>query len=223
MQVVRCRQRALIQRKWTFHGVNVLGRPFLESTIFTCGLQDSMCYYRLYVFLHCGHSTFSEMPVGFCKAAKEVSLRFSSPGRQRESTISTASDVSRADSMEPEERRKSRAMSATKAIRPCAQGQMHPLQTRRLERLCAVCQHDRDQRLQVLESLNSEIRFESWRWQFKYQGGSTSVSQRDASKEAVFQPENGSVWDVGTTFNSLMTGGSSWIKDWKRQEPSVGN
>lgn len=181
-----------------------------------------MCYYRLYVFLHCGHSTFSEMPVGFCKAAKDVLIRLSSPGGQRASTISTTSNVSsRADSMEPEERRKSRTISAAKAIRPCTEGQIHPLQTRRLERLCAVCQQDRDERLKVLESLNSEIHFEPWRWQFKYQGGTTSMQQRAAPEEAVLRAETGTVWDATATLNSLMAGSSGWLKDWKHQEPNV--
>ena len=182
-----------------------------------------MCYYRLYVFLHCGHSTFSEMPVGFCKAAKEVSVRFSSPGRQRESTISTASEISRADSIEPGEQRRSRAVSVTKAVRPCAEGHMHPLQTRRLERLCAICQHERDERLHALESLNSRIHFEPWRWQFKYQGGSTSIKQQETSTGIVSSAESNSAWDMTTTLNSLVAGSSGWMKDWKRQVPSGDN
>jgi hypothetical protein len=161
--------------------------------------------------MHCGHSTFSDMPVGFCKAAKDVSVRLSeSPSRQqRESTTSTASTVvSRADSMNPEERRNSRSVEATRAIRPCAQGQIHPLQTRRLERLCAVCQQERDRRLEVLDSINSAIEFEPWRWQFKYQGRSRSM-QRTKAEEGASGPEEGvSIWRVSTTLSNLM-GGSS--------------
>lgn len=182
-----------------------------------------MCYYRLHIFIHCGHSTFSEMPVGFCKAAKDVSVRLSgSPSRQqRESTISTTSTVmSRADSMNPEEKRKSRSVTATRAIRPCAQGQIHPLQTRRLERLCAVCQQERDKRLEALESLNSAIHFEPWRWQFKYQGGSTSM-QPTKAEETASGAEDRAMWGVTTTLNSLMAGSSGWMKDWKRQESDV--
>jgi hypothetical protein len=36
-----------------------------------------MCYHRLSIFMHCGHSTFSDTPVGFCKAARDVSVRLS--------------------------------------------------------------------------------------------------------------------------------------------------
>ncbi|KAF1932026.1 uncharacterized protein M421DRAFT_416756 [Didymella exigua CBS 183.55] len=122
------------------------------------------------------------MPVGFCKAANDVAVDLpGSPSRQqRESTISTTSTVvSRADSMDPEERRKARSVEVATTIRPCVHGQIHPLQTRRLERLCAVCQQERDERLKVLDSLKSAIQFEPRRWQFKYQGGSTSMQQRE--------------------------------------------
>lgn len=177
-----------------------------------------MCYYKLHIFLDCGHSTFSEMPVGFCKAAKDVSVRFSGSRQQRTSTLSTTSSIySRTDSMEAEEQRDSKHAWTTKAIRPCTEGQIHPLQTRRLERLCAVCQYERDKRLEALKSRNGEIHFEPWRWQFKYQGGSTSTQQKDPSKAAVSNAESGITWDVTTTLNSLMTGSSSWMKDWKRQ------
>lgn len=176
--------------------------------------------------MHCGHSTFSEMPVGFCKAAKDASVRLSgSPSRQqRESTISTTSTVvSRADSMNPEERRKPRSGEATRAIRPCAQGQIHPLQIRRLERLCAICQHERDKRLEALNSLNSAIEFEPWRWQFKYQGGSSSMQHTKAEEGASERDESASMWRVSTTLNNLMTGSSGWMKDWKRQKSDVVN
>lgn len=167
-----------------------------------------MCYYRLYIFLHCGHSTFSEMPAGFCKAAKDVTVRFSGSRQRSISTTSNSSSVySRTDSMEPEERREPRHVSTTKAIRPCAEGQIHPLQTRRLERLCAVCQHDRDRRLRALELLNSEI-------QFKYQGGESSAQQDEPT-----QPNNSSLgvatWDMTTTFSSIVSSSSSRIRDLK--------
>ncbi|KAF2627789.1 hypothetical protein BU25DRAFT_340888 [Macroventuria anomochaeta] len=103
----------------------------------------------------------------------------------------------------------------------CTESQIHPLQTRRLERLCAICQHERNKRLKALESLNSEIHFEPWRWQFKYQGGSTSTQQKGPPKVAEFNAENRSIWDVTTTLNGLVTGSSGWMKDWKRQEPHV--
>lgn len=182
-----------------------------------------MCYYKLSIFMHCGHSTFSKMPVGFCKAARDVSVRLSGspPRQQRESTLSTASTVvSRADSMNPEERRKSRSVEATRAMRPCAQGQIHPLQTRRLERLCAVCQQERDERMEALDALSSAIEFEPRKWQFKYQGGSSS-SQPTKAEGASAPEENVSLWRVSSTLNDLVAGSSGWMKDWKRQEPNV--
>lgn len=164
-----------------------------------------MCYYKLYVFLHCGHSTFSDMPVGFCKAAKDVSARFSG-----------SSVISRADSMDVEERTLSETVSKNKEMRPCNNGRIHPLQTIRLDRLCAACQYERDARLKALESLNSEIHFEPSRWQFKYQGG-TSMRQTGPTKEAVSRPESGITWDVATTLNNLLPGGQGWMRDWRRQ------
>lgn len=183
-----------------------------------------MCYHRLSIFMHCGHSTFSDMPVGFCKAARDVSVRLSgSPSRhQRESTISTTSTVvSRADSMNPEERRKSRPVEATRAIRPCAQSQIHPLQTRRLERLCAFCQQERDERLEALDALSSVIEIEPSRWQFKYQRGSSSTQLTKEEGGASRPGGSASIWRVSSTLNDLMAGNSGWIKDWKRQEPNV--
>lgn len=180
-----------------------------------------MCYYGLCIFMHCGHSTFSETPVGFCKAAKDVSARLSgSPSRQqRVSTISTTSTViSRADSMNPEERRKSRTVEATSAIQPCAQSQIHPLQTKRLDRLCAFCQQERDQRLEALDSLTSSIHFEPSKWQSKYQGGRGSTMQHRKAEDIAHGVESGNLWGVTTTLNNLVSGGSGWMKDWKRQE-----
>lgn len=179
-----------------------------------------MCYYRLYIFLQCGHSTFSEMPAGFCKAAKDVTVRFSGSRQRSTSTTSSSSSVySRTDSMEPDERRELRHVSTTKAIRPCAEGQIHPLQTRRLERLCAVCQHERDKRLEALELLNSEIHFEPWRWQFKYQGGGSSA-QQDKPTKPIDSDVGIVTWDMTTTLSSIVSSSSSRIRDWKRQGPT---
>jgi hypothetical protein len=183
-----------------------------------------MCYHRLSIFMHCGHSTFSDTPVGFCKAARDVSVRLSgSPSRQqRESTISTTSTmISRADSMNSEERRKPRSVKATRAIRPCAQSHIHPLQTRRLERLCVVCQQERFKRLEALDALSNAIEFEPSRWQFKYQGGSSSMQPTKAEEGASGPEESASIWRVSSTLNNLMASGSGWAKDWKRQESNV--
>ena len=177
-----------------------------------------MCYYRLYIFLHCGHSTFSEMPVGFCKAAKDLTVRFSGPRQRSTSTASNTSSVySRTDSMDAEERKRPQSVSTTRAIRPCNEGRVHPLQTRRLERLCSTCQHERDKRLGALEVLTNGIHFEPWHGQSKYQSGRTYTQQ----KEARSNMESTTAWDVTTTINSIVSGSSTWIKDWKRQESTV--
>jgi hypothetical protein len=190
------------------HAINKI--VFLSSLI--------MCYYRLYIFLHCGHSTFSEMPVGFCKAAKDVTVRFSGSRQRSTSTASNTSSVySRTDSMDAEERKRPQSVSTTRAIRPCIIGRIHPLQTRKLERLCSTCQHERDKRLEALELLNNGVHFEPWQGQSKYQSGRTYTQQ----KEARSNMESTTAWDVTATINSLVSGSSSWIKDWKRQESTV--
>ena len=33
--------------------------------------------------------------------------------------------------------------------------------------------------------------------------------------------EGTTAWDVTATINNLVSGSSSWIKDWKREEPTV--
>jgi hypothetical protein len=175
-----------------------------------------MCYYRLCIFLGCGHSTFSETPVGFCKDASEKHAERGQQS-QRVSTLSTTSSVySRTDSMEAEKHNPMPTSAIGRQIQPCTEVRVHPLQTRRLERMCAICQDERDRRLEALHSLNKERRFEPWRWQFKYQGGSTSVQQNDA----VGVPTNAG-WDVTTTLNSIVAGSSGWMKDWKRQDSDM--
>lgn len=180
-----------------------------------------MCYYKLHVFLHCGHSTFSDLPVGFCKAAKDVTVRFSGSRHRITSTASSSSSVcSRTDSMVPGESKDCRASLTSRALRPCAQGQIHPLQSRRFERLCAACQRERDQRLEALELLNREIHFEPWRWQFKYQGG-CSTQRREPPKIASIGAVVETTSGVVTSSNILVSGSSGWVKDWKRQELSI--
>jgi len=176
-----------------------------------------MCYYRLYIFLHCGHSTSSNTPVGFCKDAKDNRAERLDSIDQRTSTTSTTSSMySKADSMDAEEKETGRSLAAEGQMLPCTEDRIHPLQTRRLERLCAICQHDRDSRLEALGSLNDEIRFEPWRWQFKYHGGSTSVHQDVLSKEATPTSNavtTGTERGVATTVNSFFTSSSGWVKD----------
>lgn len=184
-------------------------------------IRTTMCYYKLHVFLHCGHSTFSDLPVGFCKAAKDVTVRFSGSRQRSQSTTSNSSSVySRTDSMWPEEPKERRPSSTSRALRPCNQGQIHPLQSRRLERLCAVCQLERDKRLEALESLRNEICFEPWRWQFKYQGA-CPTQRKEPPNSPYVEAAVATASGVATTMNSLVTGGSGWIKDWKRQEACV--
>lgn len=199
--------------------MSAVQRVNFDSRIYPNNLSVNMCYYKLYIFLHCGHSMFSNKPVGFCKAAEDASVRWPGSEQQRSSRLSTtSSEYSRADSMEAEEEKHSRNVSKAKEMRPCSDGQIHPLQTRRFETLCEICQHDRDERLEALGSLNSKIHFEPWRWQFKYQGGSSPAQHDGLLKGTESKARDGTTWDVTTTLNNLITGSPGWMRDWKRQD-----
>lgn len=41
-----------------------------HSHVSKCHFVFAMCYYRLYIFVGCGHSTSSDAPVGYCKDAR---------------------------------------------------------------------------------------------------------------------------------------------------------
>lgn len=189
--------------------------------------KKNMCYYQLYIFLHCGHSTSSQTPVGFCKDAEEDRTLHLDLQAQRLSTMSTASSVySMADSLDAEKKDIGQRAVAKGRMRPCTEGRVHPLQTRRLERLCASCQHKRERRLEVLQELSDRISFEPWQWQFKYQGGSTSLQQDVLSKEAAQTCNTvttATEWDVATTVSSFITSSSGWMKDRKRQGNDKGD
>jgi len=165
---------------------------------------------------HCGHSTISDIPVGYCKAAKTASVQYPNSEQQRTSMLSISCRVySRADSMEAEEPQDPRGVSIAQQMQPCNESQIHPLQTRRFERLCTGCQHERDDRLDALDSQKSEIRFEPWKWQFRYQGGSAPAN------EANSYTINGTTWAVTTTLSNLIIGSPGWMRDWKRQDASI--
>ncbi|KAH7399380.1 hypothetical protein BKA66DRAFT_451676 [Pyrenochaeta sp. MPI-SDFR-AT-0127] len=161
-----------------------------------------MCYYRLFIFLGCGHSTFSSTPVRYCANAKikgtagqqQRAPRFTSRSPCHSATSSSESNVySRpefsntatlsnisspchtTDSMvEPPNEINTRGETVTRGDdQACSIGHVHPLHTIRLEHLCAICDWEREERLRALESSTSEIRFEPWRWQCKYRGSNT--------------------------------------------------
>lgn len=125
------------------------------------------------------------------------------------------------DSMEAEEPQEPRGISIAQLMRPCDEGQIDPLQTRRFERLCAGCQHARDDRLDALDSQKSDIRVKPWKWQLKYQGGSTPAQHKASAKGPNSYTIDGGTWAVTTTLSNLINESPSWMRDWKRQDASI--
>ena len=106
-------------------------------------------------------------------------------------------------------------------VQPCAEGRAHPLHTVRLERICAVCEYEREERLRTLESSISEIKFEPWRWRTKYRGGKDGLSgENDGSKlSSSVRPK-----DVRASVLGLSATVGSWMKDWaQRKDSGMGN
>jgi hypothetical protein len=159
-----------------------------------------MCYFRLYIFLGCGHSKSSTMPVSFCATATDAAKtttenqeELSPAGQVAEvDTIDSKIDddaISQADTIEgvhdslpaaqlaehdaskPEgPRRKIAKPSRNPRLKPCDEGRVHPLHTVKLDRVCVDCAFERDERLRVLDSSTTEIRIEPKRWQEKRPG-----------------------------------------------------
>lgn len=213
-----------------------------------------MCYYRLFVFLGCGHSTFSSTPVSYCANARrqsaavnkkssklpedEVSPRHSTTpsqtstvyssldhGLQSETadgTASTSTVPAQATGKDIQEGNASSATAPTMEdnMQPCPEGRAHPFHTVRIERICAVCEYERDERLRALESSSSEIRFEPWRWRWKYRGGKDGPAWKHPGEG------NGAGsnqrQDVRVSVRGMSAAVGSWIKDWNRKDSGMG-
>jgi hypothetical protein len=201
-----------------------------------------MCHYRFYIFMGCGHSTFSLMPVSYCANAMDLGKHHtqepSSPAdftAEPESTINElALDPQQCSvaqptqdshpttqlgeniintTIEPKRKPKSKKIK----LQPCQDGRVHPLHTVRLERMiCEGCASARDERLHALESNTSEVKIEPSRWQWKYHGqsGGPLLSIRNSVMEK-------SPAVVGKASHSKVDSGiwlgamGAMMKDWK--------
>lgn len=99
-------------------------------------------------------------------------------------------------------------------LEPCSEKWGHPLHRIRLERLCAICQHSKDERLRALESSTNEVHIEPSRWSWKYKGGNASRLPKTQLQLLGGNQSKGtpsitnSAWGIGT----------GWLKDWKLKE-----
>jgi len=152
-----------------------------------------MCYYRLFVFVGCGHSTISSTPIRYCVNAPSYAL---------DATTRRASSTDKA--MAGEQQRcddhSIQATCATAGLQPCAEGWTHPFHRVRLERRCAVCEYEREERLHALEASTDEIRFDPGRWRCKYQGhnGALATKKGDASRYNGAGKQGSGLWGIGT-------------------------
>jgi hypothetical protein len=198
-----------------------------------------MCYYRLYIFLGCGHSTFASTPVRYCAnattlaknmAREEVSLTQPNTQLNTTSTIDVAqkldtgsrktigesSTTTRLTRRENDNTKGPRKSTKDKEMQPCEQGEVHPLHTVRLEPMCADCALERDARLRALEFISTEIKINPGRWQWKYHGSS---QQQPPPRHNVEGPTE--VVEDATPREKVDSGvwtvGTKWLRDWKDQ------
>ena len=231
-----------------------------------------MCYYRLYIFVGCGHSTFSETPVRHCKDTQTKSVKKSkSPSTQHED-LATGGESSSGSSRKgrdsqmtlvPDDDSNERTDKTTKCgdnsqtlhsavqtdhnktyhtdllsttdvlLTPnadgrtalshmtsptiisrartsppnppaledndtqstCEEGRVHPLHTVRLERMCPLCEQEKEKRLRLLYSSMREIRFDPAKWHVKYQGDVKLQSDGTQQTGAGWGVAMGGWWD----------------------------
>lgn len=178
-----------------------------------------MCYYRLFIFVGCGHSTFSPTPTVFCVNAQshtrsETERRTSSteptPTRndmtsewqlsedhalQATPSLTSATDRFKEPSLLS-------ANLATEGLQPCAEGRTHPFNKVKIERRCAVCEYERGERLHALETSTDEIRFEPGRWRWKYQGNNGVLATNKGDDASHFKgggKQGSRLWGMGAT------------------------
>lgn len=150
-----------------------------------------MCYYRLYIFLDCGHSTLSLTPIRSCAAVRTKRLprkwtRYGKEKRQKlesakqPTTLPIADSIPGAD-VECELSTHPNLDIATSIDEPlspvdhvmkcppdCEEALTHPSQSFKIHASCTVCIHAREALLTDLKARIPQVRFENWRWKVKY-------------------------------------------------------
>jgi hypothetical protein len=235
-----------------------------------------MCYYRLYIFAGCGHSTFSETPISYCQNARTKTKKNSistmkqhkdvtpaagdegpieSDSKSRDSQMTLVPDDELIERTErrsicrdsPQSSRSIIEIGEDKTQHPspapttdvfqspntddgtapshtsmptiipkaktsspnrpgldthtielaCEEGRVHPLHTIRLDRMCAVCEQEREERLRLLYSSMTKIRVDPSRWYCKYQGDVRRKGDGEQQIGAGWGVVMGGWWDRG--------------------------
>jgi hypothetical protein len=142
----------------------------------------NMCYYRLFIFNGCGHSTVSETPVRYCKdtrtrtastqegAGSTTRSRSHLRGRNTTKPRDTIMTPPTSDPQAPAFITPTTRSQASGDLQPCGEGRVHPFHCVRLDRICPECVEEREERLGNLEREIREIRFDPAKWHWKFQG-----------------------------------------------------
>jgi hypothetical protein len=197
-----------------------------------------MCYYHFYIFIGCGHSTFSSTPVRYCANVTNLETQ---DGAQPESILpepldkgntnwnvkTTTTNVVRDLEAGPQpqvaqalatqdcQRLPTKEKIIIPASRipvyqPCEEGRAHPLHTRKVETICAECEHARLNRLRKLDEVPGIIEIKFVR---KPREGRPLV--RRTSEEMILQGKADGVGKVKVDSGTWATG-TKWMEGWKR-------
>ncbi|EOA89021.1 uncharacterized protein SETTUDRAFT_38329 [Exserohilum turcica Et28A] len=129
-----------------------------------------MCYYRLYIFMGCGHSALSKTPVRYCKDASSHAYSHDT-GYNTDGTLARESHDNFPST--PRVKKHMDTVGLDKEHRL-----HHPFHTIRLEHLCVGCARDREDRLRVLSLGMTTVRFDVEKRLYRYQGASKVASER---------------------------------------------
>ncbi|KAF1999511.1 hypothetical protein P154DRAFT_620936 [Amniculicola lignicola CBS 123094] len=183
-----------------------------------------MCYYRLYVFMGCGHTTSSNTPMRTCatiRSNQRGSELDVSKGRVSPTTLPVRrrdKPVSEGDAVEECKPSVSTSTATDSTFRtpnfatrsqnqkqdpilaqPCELRQAHPFLTYRLYSTCPRCTQASHQRLQGIA--NQHVKFEDWKWRVKY-------------LSPVPEEARWIEWEELGGIGELM---GSWVREWKER------
>lgn len=104
----------------------------------------------------------------------------------------------------------------TPKLQPCDKILAHPLHTVKVGSTCAVCVYEKAERLRILESSTDQVRFEPWRWQWKYKGGDAGRPPKVVPKAQQDRASN-----AAAVISGAWATGSGYLKDWQRSSNNV--
>jgi hypothetical protein len=195
-----------------------------------------MCYYRFYIFLGCGHSTFSSTPVRYCANATSLDAQdetqpenppLPKPTNTKITTnvITTIATTNLVLDLEagsqpqvtqalvtrdwqrlPTEKKINIPASRKPEYQPCEEGRAHPLHTRKVDTVCADCAQARLERLKKLD----EMPVVEVKFVRKIGGRRPPVERK--SEVMILQGKA----DKPKVDSGVWATGTKWMEGWKR-------